>query len=58
MYSIHSLRKFQIGKKESGEKLLSYPSIISIETDVVYVTECTWKMSSSFCMCLHVRVNF
>ena len=34
------LRKFQIGKKESGEKLLSYPSSISIESDVVYVTEC------------------
>ncbi len=23
-----------------GEKLLSYPSSISIESDVVYVTEC------------------
>ncbi len=46
--SIHSLRKFQIGKKESGEKLLSYPSI---ETDVVYVTECTWNSDVEF---LHV----
>ena len=36
------LRKFQIGKKGSGEKSLTYPSSISIDldSDVVYVTEC------------------
>ena len=36
------MRKFQIDKKESGEKLQCYLSSISIdsEIDVVYVTEC------------------
>ena len=36
------LRKFQVGKKGTGEKSQIYPSAISIdsESDVVYVTEC------------------
>ena len=47
------MRKFQVGKKGTGEKSLIYPSAISIdsESDVVYVTECGHQHRVSVLTC-------